>query len=154
MAENRLFGTPFLIQKSPRNSSCGSLFVVLSQELRHIDFGGPTWGILGGGHKVSVEQVYLLFLSLPVCARTLCVHVSTPEISIVWSYQWFQAAATLSWSQLSECAQQSRSLGRLAKCLPSPMALTHDSLSTDISWLSANDGRRWATDWHGGSLAL
>ena len=26
--------------------------------------GGPNWGVLGGGGEVSVEKVYVLFLSL------------------------------------------------------------------------------------------
>ena len=26
--------------------------------------GGPKWGVLGGGHKVYVEKVYVLYLSL------------------------------------------------------------------------------------------
>ena len=25
--------------------------------------GGPTWGVLGGGQKVNVEKVYVLFPS-------------------------------------------------------------------------------------------
>ena len=43
-------GTPVLIPKSPRKSLCGSLFCVLSQEMRHINFflgakvGGFGWG--------------------------------------------------------------------------------------------------------------
>ena len=35
MAENARFGTPFWPQKYPRKSLCGSLFGVLSQEMRH-----------------------------------------------------------------------------------------------------------------------
>ena len=48
----------------PRKSLCGSLFCVLSQEMRHINFPvGPKKGCLGGGQKVYVEKVYALFLS-------------------------------------------------------------------------------------------
>ena len=34
--------------------------------MRHINFfsGGPKWGVLGGGPKVCVEKVYVLFPSL------------------------------------------------------------------------------------------
>ena len=40
-------------------------FCVLSQEMRHINFFlGPKWGVLGGGQKVYVEKVYVLFPSL------------------------------------------------------------------------------------------
>ena len=58
-------GPPFWPQKSPRQSLCGSLFCVLSQEMRHINFfsGGPKWGVWGGGQKVYVEKVYVLFRS-------------------------------------------------------------------------------------------
>ena len=47
----------------PRKSLCGSLFCVLSQEMRHINFflGGPKWGVLGEGQKVYVEIVYVFF---------------------------------------------------------------------------------------------
>ena len=37
VAENGPFGTLFLTLKSPRKSSCGSLFCILSQEMRHIN---------------------------------------------------------------------------------------------------------------------
>ena len=53
MAENGPFGTPLSPQKIPRKSLCGSLFCVLSQELRQINIssGGPKSGVLGGGQK-------------------------------------------------------------------------------------------------------
>ena len=42
------------------------LFCVLSQEMRHINFflGAQNGGVLGGGQKVYVEKVYVLFPSL------------------------------------------------------------------------------------------
>ena len=73
---------PLLTQKSPRKSVYGSLF----QEMRHINFflGGPKSAVLGGGQKVHVEKVYVLFLS-PICVfqysfteRTVPVPRSVP----------------------------------------------------------------------------
>ena len=50
---------------SPRKSLCGSLFCALSQEMRHINFfWAPKRGVLGGGQKVYLEKVYVLFPSL------------------------------------------------------------------------------------------
>ena len=41
------------------------LFCALFQEMRHINFflWAQKWGILGGGQRVDVEKVYVLFLS-------------------------------------------------------------------------------------------
>ena len=57
-------GTPSSPQIPPGKSLCGSLFCVLSQQMRHIKF--YLEGDFGGPHKVYVEQVVyvLLLLSL------------------------------------------------------------------------------------------
>ena len=70
LQDPRPFGTPFRPQNSPEKSLCGSLFCVLSQEMRHINFfsGGPQWGILGGGQKVYVEKS-LCAVSVPYKLR-------------------------------------------------------------------------------------
>ena len=65
MAENGPFRTPFLTQKFPRKSLCGSLFLrsFPGNEAHKLFSGGPNWGVLGGGQKVYVEKVYVLFRS-------------------------------------------------------------------------------------------
>ena len=63
MAENGPFGTP---QKDPPERVCvGPFFASFPKEMRHVNFflGVPKWGILGGGQKVYVEKVYVLFRS-------------------------------------------------------------------------------------------
>ena len=61
MAEDAPFGTPLLTPEILPKNLCGSLFGVLSQEMRHINFfrGDPKWGLLGGGQKVYVEKVHV-----------------------------------------------------------------------------------------------
>ena len=41
------------------------VYVDLSQEIRHMNIfsAGPKWGVLGGGQKVYVDKVDVLFLS-------------------------------------------------------------------------------------------
>ena len=54
---------PLFDPKNPPKKFMWVPFCVLSQEMRHINFlsGGPKWGGLGGGQKVYVEKVYVLF---------------------------------------------------------------------------------------------
>ena len=69
MAENGQFRTPFLTPKiRPKKFMFMSLFCVLSQEMRHINFfsGGQNGVFWVGGHKVYVEKVYVLFRSLSI----------------------------------------------------------------------------------------
>ena len=56
-------GPRFWPRKIPPKSLCGSLFCVLSWEMRHTNFffWGPKMGVSGGGQKVYVEKVYVLF---------------------------------------------------------------------------------------------
>ena len=56
-------GPPFWPQNPPPKKLCGSLVCILSQEMRHINFllGGPKRAVLGGGQKVYVEKVDVLF---------------------------------------------------------------------------------------------
>ena len=66
MAENGPFGTPFLTPKLPRKSLCLCASFARSfpgNEAHKLFSGGPKWGVLGGGQKVYVEKVYVLFLS-------------------------------------------------------------------------------------------
>ena len=65
-------GPRFWAQKYPRKSLCGSLFGVLSQEMRHINLlsGGAKWGLLGGAQKVYVEQVHVLLPSSKNAPKT------------------------------------------------------------------------------------
>ena len=65
MAENGPVGAPFLAPKIPPKKFMWVLCCVLFQEMRHIHFfsGGSKWGVLGGGQKVYVEKVYVLFPS-------------------------------------------------------------------------------------------
>ena len=65
VAENGLFETPFLNPQIPLIKFMWVPFCVLSQEMRHINFflWGPKWGVWGGGQKVYVEKVYVLFPS-------------------------------------------------------------------------------------------
>ena len=56
-------GPPFWPQNPPEKSLCGSFFLRPFQEMRHINFflGAQNGGVLGGGQKVYVEDVYVLF---------------------------------------------------------------------------------------------
>ena len=58
------FGTPFFDpQNPPEKNLCRSLHCALSQEMRHIFSGGPISGVLGGGQKVLVRKICVLFRS-------------------------------------------------------------------------------------------
>ena len=66
MAENGPFGTPVLTPKIPPKRS---LFCVLSQEMRRINLflgAQKIGGFLGGGQRVYVEKVYVLFPPLKI----------------------------------------------------------------------------------------
>ena len=65
MVKDGPFGTPFLTPNSPRRSLCGSPFLrpFPGNEAHKLFSGGPKWDVLGGGQKVYVEKVYVLFLS-------------------------------------------------------------------------------------------
>ena len=75
MAENGLFGTPFLTPKIPPKKFMWVPFLrsFPGNEAHKLFSGGPNWGVLGGGQKVYVEKVYMLFLSPNVC---LSAHVA------------------------------------------------------------------------------
>ena len=65
MAENGLFRTPLFDPKIPSKKFMWVPFCALSQETRHIIFsGGLKSGVSGGGQRVYVEKVYVLFPSL------------------------------------------------------------------------------------------
>ena len=60
-------GPPFWPQKSPRKSLCGSLFCILSQEMRHINFflwaqNGVFWV---GAKKLMLKMCFFSPLSFP-----------------------------------------------------------------------------------------
>ena len=57
-------GPRFLTPKSPRRKFMWVPFGILSQETRHIIFLRAQKGVLGGGHKVYLGKVYVLFPSL------------------------------------------------------------------------------------------
>ena len=64
VAQNGPFGTPFWTPKIPRKSLCGSLFCVLSKEMRHINFflgaqDGAFW--VGGGGKMFMLKKFMCF---------------------------------------------------------------------------------------------
>ena len=86
-------GPRFRPQKSPRKSLCGSLFGVLSQEMRHINIflgRGPKWGVLGGGQQVYVEKDALpsfAFTSLRIGPpRTVSNIFQGSHRHLRWSY--------------------------------------------------------------------
>ena len=58
MAENGAFGTPFLAPEIARKSLSGSIFAFFPGNEAHKLL--PV--VLGGGQKVYVEKVYVLFL--------------------------------------------------------------------------------------------
>ena len=66
MAENGLFGTPFLAPKNPPEKVYVGLFLrAFPGNKAHKLFSrGPKWGVLSGGQKVYVEKVYVLFRPL------------------------------------------------------------------------------------------
>ena len=59
-------GPRFRPQKSPWKSSCGSLFCVLSQKMRHINFllGPPKWGFWVGCKKFMLKKFMCFFRPL------------------------------------------------------------------------------------------
>ena len=65
MAENGPFGTPPLTPKIPfKKAYVGPFFRPFpGNEAHELLSGGPKWGVLGGGQKVYVEKVYVLFRS-------------------------------------------------------------------------------------------
>ena len=65
MAENGPFGTHFLTPKiRPKKFMCVPFLRPFPGNEAHKLFsGGPKWGVLGGGQKVYVEKVYVLFRS-------------------------------------------------------------------------------------------
>ena len=66
VAQNGLFATPFVTPKIPGKSLSGSLLVrsFPGNEAHRLFPVPPTWGILGGGQRVYVENVDVLSLSL------------------------------------------------------------------------------------------
>ena len=64
MAKNVPFGTPFLTPKIPENVYVGPFLCSFPGNESHKLFSGvPQWDVLGGGQKVYVEKVYVLFPS-------------------------------------------------------------------------------------------
>ena len=63
MADNVPFGTPFLTPKIPPKKFLWVTFLrsFPGNEAHKLFSGGPKWGVLGGGQKVYVERVYMLF---------------------------------------------------------------------------------------------
>ena len=57
------FGTPFLIQNPPERIYVGPFLRSFPGNEEHNFLGGPKWGVLGGGQKVYVVKVYVLFRS-------------------------------------------------------------------------------------------
>ena len=66
MAENGPFGTLFLTSKIRPKKFMWVPFLhsFPGNEAHKLFSGGPEWGVLGGGQKVYVEKVYVLFPSL------------------------------------------------------------------------------------------
>ena len=64
MVENGPFGTPFFDSKVPPKKVCVGPFLrpFPRNEAHPLVCGGPKWGVLGGGQKLYVEKVYVLFL--------------------------------------------------------------------------------------------
>ena len=62
MAENGPFGAPFLAPKIPPKKFMWAPFLrpFPGNEAHKLFSGGPNWGVLGGGPKVYVEQMYVL----------------------------------------------------------------------------------------------
>ena len=65
VAENGMFGTPFLTPKIPPKKFMWAPFCVLSRKSgTSTFFWAPKMGVLGGGQTVFVKNVYVLFPSL------------------------------------------------------------------------------------------
>ena len=66
VAQHGPFGTPFLTPKiPPQQVYVGPFLRSFPGNEAHKHFsGGPKWGILGGGQKVYVENIYVLCPSL------------------------------------------------------------------------------------------
>ena len=83
MAENGPFGTPFLTPKIPLEKVYAGPFLrsFPGNEAHKLFSGGPKWGVLGGGQKVFVEKVDVLFPPLHALRGT-CAHTQfKPEDS-------------------------------------------------------------------------
>ena len=64
MDESGPFGAPFLPQTPPKKFMWVPFLCPFPGNEAHKLFsGGPKWGVLGGGQKVYVEKVYVLFRS-------------------------------------------------------------------------------------------
>ena len=67
------FGTPFLIPEVRPKKFMWSLFCVLSQEMRHINFFlAQNWGFWVGRQKVYVEKAYVLLPSPTEASDSIC----------------------------------------------------------------------------------
>ena len=96
MAEKWPVWDPVLDPENPPEKSLwGSLFCGLSQEMRDINsiLGAQNWGVLGGGQKVYVEKVYVLFLCLNDFQSCDGLKLSGP-----WSLRPPNRAAAPPWS--------------------------------------------------------
>ena len=79
MAEYGPFGTPFLTPKNPpkklmwpKNPPKKFMWVPFlrpfpGNEAHQLFWGGPIWGVSGGGRKIYVEKVYVLYLRHACC---------------------------------------------------------------------------------------
>ena len=97
MAENGPFGTPFLTPRIPPKKFMWVPFLCsFPKKIRHMNFflGAQNGGFWGGGQKVYVEKVYVLFPS-PIVGLQIIGNgpntvsgstVSSTEVSEFWAH--------------------------------------------------------------------